>query len=69
MVTLKSPHMRIDPSFFGTGTIGAGATCLIMDYGAFFSLVATLAVNTAPYRRELHRPSDHMALVHWTYRT
>ena len=26
-----------------------------MDYGGTFSLVATLAVNTAPYRRELHQ--------------
>ena len=26
-----------------------------MDYGGTFSLVATLAVNTASYRRELHQ--------------
>ena len=29
-------------------------TGLLMDYGGTFSLVATLAVNTAPYRRKLH---------------
>ena len=53
-------NMYTLPSWYCThrikvGLLFLGATGLLMDYGGTFSLVATLAVNTAPYRRELHQ--------------
>lgn len=51
------------------GLLFLGATGLLMDYGAPFHLLLLWLTALLLIGGNYISPSDHMDLIHWTYRT